>query len=67
MSPRKDETLTIRTTAEVKDLLRSAAEREHRSVASMVEVLVLTYAKEHELQPSPSRPSRSIRKESPSA
>ncbi len=45
----KDETLSIRTSSEVKELLRMAAEKEHRSVASMVEVLVLQYAKEHNL------------------
>lgn len=45
----KDETLSIRTTAEVKELLRRAAEKERRSVASMVEVLVLSYADEHGL------------------
>jgi len=39
----KNEVLTIRTTAEVKALLKLAAEREHRSAASMVEVLVLDY------------------------
>jgi hypothetical protein len=37
----KNEVLTIRTTAEVKVLLKLAAEREHRSAASMVEVLRL--------------------------
>ena len=42
----KDETLSIRTSAEVKQLLRMAAETEHRSIASMVEVLILKYAKE---------------------
>jgi len=42
----KDETLSIRTSAEVKQLLRMAAEQEHRSVASMVEVLILKYAQE---------------------
>ena len=41
----KNEVLTIRTTAEVKALLKLAAERERRSVASMVEVLVLDYAR----------------------
>ncbi len=41
-----DETLSIRTAGNVKQLLKLAAEREHRSVASMVEVLVLTYAQE---------------------
>jgi len=45
----KDETLSIRTSAEVKQLLRQAAEREHRSVASMMEVLILEYARLHNL------------------
>jgi len=45
----KDETLSIRTSAEVKQLLRIAAEKERRSIASMVEVLILTYAHEHGL------------------
>lgn len=44
MSKIKDETITIRTTYEVKELLRRAAEREHRSIASMLEVLILTHA-----------------------
>lgn len=47
----KDETLSIRTSAEIKQLLRKAADREHRSVASMVEVLILDYAQQHNLQP----------------
>jgi uncharacterized protein (DUF1778 family) len=46
----KDQTLSIRTTAEVKCLLRLAAARERRSVASMVEVLVLAYASKHDLR-----------------
>lgn len=46
----KNETVSIRTSAAIKQLLRIAAEREHRSIASMVEVLVLSYAKEHGLQ-----------------
>lgn len=49
MARTKNEVLTIRTTAEVKALLRLAAEREHRSAASMIEVLVLDYAKAHRL------------------
>ena len=47
MARNKNEVLTIRTTAEVKALLKLAAERERRSAASMVEVLVLDYAKAH--------------------
>ncbi len=40
MARTKNEVLIIRTTAEVKALLRLAAVREHRSVASMAEVLI---------------------------
>jgi uncharacterized protein (DUF1778 family) len=46
----KDETLSIRTSSEVKELLRMAAEREHRSIASMIEVLILAYADQHGLK-----------------
>ncbi|MBN8285567.1 hypothetical protein [Zoogloea sp.] len=46
----KDETLSIRTSADIKRLLRMAAEREHRSIASMMEVLILKYAHEHGLK-----------------
>ena len=45
----KNKVLTIRTTAEVKTLLKLAAERERHSAASMVEVLVLDYARSHGL------------------
>ena len=45
----KDEILSIRTTSDVKHLLRMAAEREHRSVASMIEVMVFDYAQRHKL------------------
>ena len=53
MPRKKNEVLTIRTTAEIKGLLRLAAEREHRSAASMVDVLVLAYAKAHGLRLAP--------------
>ncbi|ARM00236.1 hypothetical protein BOC59_09365 [Burkholderia pseudomallei] len=46
----KEETLSIRTSTDIKQLLRMAAEREHRSISSMMEVLILTYAKQHDLQ-----------------
>ena len=49
MARTKNEVLTIRTTAEVKALLKLAAERERRSAASMVEVLVLDYVEAHGL------------------
>ena len=50
MPRRKNETLTIRTTPEIKDLLRQAAVREHRSLASMIEVLVRDYARHADLK-----------------
>lgn len=50
MPRQKDETLSIRTSSEIKQLLRLAAERERRSVASMMEVLILEYARQHRLQ-----------------
>jgi hypothetical protein len=50
MPRRKGETLSIRTSPDIKELLRLAAHREHRSVASMVEILVLEYARRHNLQ-----------------
>lgn len=52
MPRNKCETLSIRTTAEIKDLIRQAAEREHRSVASMMEVLVLAHAEQSGLKAS---------------
>ncbi len=50
MSQRKDETLSIRPTAEIKQLLHLAVENERRSVVSMVEILVLDYARAHDLK-----------------
>ena len=46
----KDETLSIRTSADIKQLLRMAAEKEHRSIAAMIEVLILNYAEENSLE-----------------
>ena len=46
----KVETLSIRTSPDIKELLRLVARREHRSVASMVEVLVLEYARKNDLE-----------------
>lgn len=59
----KNETLSIRTTPEIKSLLRQLAEGERRSVASMVEVLVLERAATHGLvvpPPTQSTPSKRV-------
>jgi uncharacterized protein (DUF1778 family) len=50
MSRPKDETLSIRTSADIKQLLRLAADRERRSIASMIEILILDYAEKHDLK-----------------
>lgn len=39
----KEESLTLRVSQQFKEALRQAAEREHRSMANMVEYLVLDY------------------------
>jgi uncharacterized protein (DUF1778 family) len=50
MPRNKNKTLSIRTTAEIKDLLRQAAERERSSVTAMVEALVVNYVQQHGLK-----------------
>lgn len=45
----KTDTLSIRVSSDIKRLLRAAADREHRSIASMIEVLVRAYAEKHGL------------------
>lgn len=55
MARLKDETLSIRTSADIKQLLRLAAGRERRSVASMIEILVVNYAKTHGLMSDQSK------------
>lgn len=54
MTRLKDETLSIRTSADIKQLLRLAADRERRSVASMIEILIVNYAKTHGITPDQS-------------
>ncbi len=49
MTQAKDETISIRTSSEIKQLLKEAAAKEHRSQASMIEILILDYAKQHGL------------------
>lgn len=58
MTSAKDETLSFRTSKEIKQLLKAAADKEHRSQASMLEVLILEYAKKHHLKPAESDMSR---------
>lgn len=44
---RRTETLNLRVTSELKELVRMAAEREHRSISNLIEVLVRDYCTKH--------------------
>lgn len=45
----KETTITIRTTHSIKELVRLAAQRERRSIASMLEILILSHAEKYAL------------------
>jgi uncharacterized protein (DUF1778 family) len=49
---RKTETLNLRVSPELKDLVRQAAAREHRTVANFIEVLVREHCERQGVAPS---------------
>jgi len=49
MSERKTEAINLRMAPGVKELLRRAAEKEHRTLSNMLEVLILDYCEENGL------------------
>jgi len=49
----KTETLTFRIDPGVKDLLRTIADREHRSIANTVEILIIRHAESIGMQVKP--------------
>ena len=57
----KSESLTIRLDPSVREVLRSAAERERRSVSNMVEVMIVEYGRRLGIEESKVRPSRKTR------
>ncbi len=40
MNPKKTSTMNLRVDPSIKEAVREAAEREHRSIANMIEVLI---------------------------
>lgn len=54
---RKTETLNLRVTPELKDLLRLASTREHRTLSNMVEFLVREHCERHQVASPPARPA----------
>jgi hypothetical protein len=57
MTTVKTTTLTFRINPELKDALRIAADREHRSISNMVEVLIRDYCVHHGISINPCSPS----------
>lgn len=53
MAVRKTEVVSARVPPDVKAALSAAAEVERRSVASMLEVMVLSYCRDHGIIPPP--------------
>lgn len=51
----KTTTVTFRMDPAVKDLLRVAASKEHRSIANMLEWMILMYAETNGVEISPAR------------
>ncbi|MBF0220271.1 MAG: hypothetical protein HQL49_12205 [Gammaproteobacteria bacterium] len=49
MATAKTTTLTFRIEPELKEALRTAAEREHRSIANMVAVLIIDYCERNDI------------------
>lgn len=46
---RKTETLNLRVSPELKELIRLAADREHRTLANFIEALVRKHCDEHQI------------------
>lgn len=53
---RKSDTLNLRVTPELKELIRLAAEREHRTIANFIEVLVRQHCATHSVDVAVKRP-----------
>lgn len=59
MATNKTATVTFRIDPALKEALRTAASREHRSIANMVEVLIFDYCKSHDIAVSTRTAARS--------
>ena len=57
MAVTKTEVVSARVPPDVKAALSAAAEIERRSVASMLEVMVLSYCRDHGIAPAPAKPT----------
>jgi len=57
----KTTTVTFRMNPAVKELLRASADKERRSVANMIEVMVVEYGRRLGIEESKIRPERKTR------
>ena len=53
MPSTKTATLTFRIDPEIKEALRTAAQQERRSLANMIDVMVLDYCRRHDIPVPP--------------
>ncbi|MFX1680888.1 hypothetical protein PV762_16790 [Mitsuaria sp. CC2] len=61
----KTEVVSVRVPPDVKAALVEAADQERRSLATMVEVMVLDYCKAHGITPAPPRASKPAKSRKP--
>lgn len=54
---RRTDTLNLRVTPELKELVRLAAEREYRTISSLLEVLVRDYCTKHGVKTDAGEPA----------
>jgi uncharacterized protein (DUF1778 family) len=55
MAKKRTVTITLRIEPETRDLLKLAGEKDHRSMANMVEVIILEYCEAKEISLAPKR------------
>lgn len=55
----KTTTLTVRVEPALKTALAAAAAHERRSLANMLEVMVLAWCKDHAIEPKQTKPKKS--------
>lgn len=65
MAVTKTEVVSVRVPPDVKAALVAAAEQERRSLASMVEFMVLDYCKAHGITPTPAPAAKPARSRKP--
>ena len=67
MATAKTTTLTFRIEPGLKEALRSAADREHRSIANMIEVLIRDYCGRNDITIRETRPLFDEERQAPRA